>query len=378
MKCIYSLLKMFKTQNKITFMSRQTNTRNIDFEMIIEEMKKRDSSLKIVVLNKRLEEDWKSRIKYGFYMFKQMYHMATSKVIIIDSYAILVSILKHKKDTKVIQIWHALGSLKKFGYSILGKKEGRNKTTAQVMEMHKNNDFILTSSEISKKYFMEAFNAKEEQMKVLGLPRIDFLQSKIEEKNMKEKFYSIYEEADNKKENILYVPTHRKNKNVDVKKVIKSVDYTKYNLIVKMHSGKEYIYVDKKRIEKGVFFLGLELLHVTDYIITDYSAIVYEASLVNKPIYFYIYDYDEYMKNRGVYIDYKKEMPGLISKNIHVIMQAIENNKCNKAKAEEFANKYIENRNINVTATLCDFIQELMGVEVKNIIIEPNKQEIVQ
>lgn len=378
MKCIYSLLKMFKTQNKITFMSRQTNTRNIDFEMIIEEMKKRDSSLKIVVLNKRLEEDWKSRIKYGFYMFKQMYHMATSKVIIIDSYAILVSILKHKKDTKVIQIWHALGSLKKFGYSILGKKEGRNKTTAQVMEMHKNNDFILTSSEISKKYFMEAFNAKEEQMKVLGLPRIDFLQSKIEEKNMKEKFYSIYEEADNKKENILYVPTHRKNKNVDVKKVIKSVDYTKYNLIVKMHSGKEYIYVDKKRIEKGVFFLGLELLHVADYIITDYSAIVYEASLVNKPIYFYIYDYDEYMKNRGVYIDYKKEMPGLISKNIHVIMQAIENNKCNKAKAEEFANKYIENRNINVTATLCDFIQELMGVEVKNIIIEPNKQEIVQ
>lgn len=378
MKCIYSLLKIFKTQNKITFMSRQTNTRNIDFEMIIDEMQKRDSSLKIVVLNKRLEEDWKSKIRYGFYMFKQMYHMATSKVIIIDSYAILVSILKHKKDTKVIQIWHALGSLKKFGYSILGKKEGRNKKTAQVMEMHKNNDFILTSSEISKKYFMEAFNAKEEQMKVLGLPRIDFLQSKIEEKNMREKFFSIYEEADNKKENILYVPTHRKNKNVDVKKVIKSVDYTKYNLIVKMHSGKEYIYVDKKRIEKGVFFLGLELLHVADYIITDYSAIVYEASLVNKPIYFYIYDYDEYMKNRGVYIDYKKEMPGLISKNIHVIMQAIENNKCNKAKAEEFANKYIENRNINVTATLCNFIQELMGVEVKNIIIEPKEQEIVQ
>ena len=114
MKVIYFFFKFLKTQNKITFMSRQTDTRNIDFELIIEEIKKQDSTIKIVVLNKRLEKDLKSKIIYAFFMFKQMYHMATSKVIIIDSYAILVSILKQKKGTKVIQIWHALGSLKKF------------------------------------------------------------------------------------------------------------------------------------------------------------------------------------------------------------------------------------------------------------------------
>lgn len=374
MRITYFFMKLLKTQNKVTFMSRQTNTRNIDFEMLIKELQKRDENIKVVVLNRRLEKDLKSKITYAIYMFKQMYHMATSKVIIIDSYAILVSILKHKKDTKVIQIWHALGSLKKFGYSILGKKEGRNKTTAQVMDMHKNNDYILTSSNISKKYFMEAFNAKEEQMVVLGLPRIDFLQSKVEEKNMKDKFYEMYEEADNNKENILYVPTDRKYKKIDVKKVVNSINYKKYNLIVKTHSGKEYIYVDKKKIEKGIYFLGLELLHVADYIITDYSAIVYEASLVNKPLYFYDYDYDEYMKNRGVYIDYKKEMPGMISKNIKTIMNAIENKKRNTAKIENFANKYIENKDINVTSAICDLIQEQMGIEINKEIIE---QEVV-
>ena len=45
-------------------------------------------------------------------------------------------------------------------------------------------------------------------------------------------------------------------------------------------------------------FTGMDLLHVADYIITDYSAIVYEASIVEKPIYFYTYDYDKYMDDK--------------------------------------------------------------------------------
>ena len=376
MRFIYFFFKLLKKQNKITFMSRQTDTRNIDFELLVEEIKKRDASIKTIVLNRRLEKGVKAKITYGIYMFKQMYHMATSKVLIIDSYSILVSILNQKKETKVIQIWHALGSLKKFGYSILGKKEGRNPKTAKVMDMHKHNDYIITSSEISKKYFMEAFNAKEEQMIVLGLPRIDFLQSKTQEKNVKEKFYSIYEELNNNKENILYVPTDRKGKKVKVDKVVKSIDYSKYNLIVKTHTGREIMYVDSNRIEKGIFFLGLELLHVADYIITDYSAIVYEASLVNKPIYFYTYDYNEYMKNRGVYINYKKEMPGLNSKNINVIMKAIEEKKWNQNKITQFANTYIEKRNINITEQLVNMIFEILKkgkIEIKEI----TKEEIV-
>ena len=290
MRFIYFIFKLlFRTKNKITFLSRQTNERNIDFELIINELKMQQPKIKIVVLNKRLESDLKSKISYGFHMFRQMYHMATSKVIILDSYAILVSILKQKKNTKVIQLWHALGSLKKFGYSILGKKEGRNKNTAMVMNMHKNNDYIITSSEISKKYFMEAFNANESQMIVLGLPRIDFLQSKEAKKEVLKKFYSIYTETNNEKKNILYVPTMRKDKNIDFSKIKKSVNYKKYNLIIKTHSGKEMIYVNNKKIQKGEYFLGMELLHVADYIITDYSAIVYEATLVKKPIYFYTY-----------------------------------------------------------------------------------------
>lgn len=360
MRVIYFFFKLLKTKNKITFMSRQTNTRNIDFDMIIDEIKKQDETIEIIVLNKKIEKGWKSKLEYGLHMFKQMYHIATSKVIIIDSYAILVSILNHKKDTKIIQIWHSMGALKKFGYSILGQKEGRDEKLAQVMKMHRNNDYILTSSNVCKKHFKEAFNANEKQIVVLGLPRIDFLRSKLEEDRIKKKFYSFYKEINNEKENILYIPTMRIGKKVDIRPVKDSIDYTKYNLIIKLHNGKEIIYSKGQKIEKYGKFLGVELLHVADYIITDYSAVCYEAAIVNKPMYFYVYDYDEYLKNRGFYIDFYEEMPGVISKDINEIVNAIEKKIWFPEKMQQFSNKYVEKSENNVTNKIVKFIFEVM------------------
>lgn len=361
---IYFFFKvLLKTKRKITFMSRQTNGKNLDFDMLVEELKEKYPDVEAVILNKRLEKDFKSKTSYVIHMFSQMYHMATSKVIIIDSYSILVSILKQKKTTKVIQIWHALGSLKKFGYSILGKKEGRNSKTAKAMNMHKNYDYALTSSEVSKGYFAEAFGMPEEKMIVLGLPRIDFLRSEKAKKAVQKRFYEIYKDCNNKKENILYVPTDRKNKRVPIEKVIKAVDYSKYNLIIKTHSGKEKLYVDNKKIDKGNFFLGIALLHIADYIITDYSAICYEAALVEKPIYFYTYDYTEYMKNRGVYIDFKKEMPGFISKDIKKIMNKIEKQEWNLEAIRRFSDKYMECKDLKITEKLVNIIMKLANEE---------------
>lgn len=360
MQIIYTFFKLFKTQNKVLFMSRQTNDKQLDFNLIIEELKKRDPEVKIKVLNKRLDKGLKSKISYGLHMFTQMYHLATSKVVIIDSYSILVCILKHKKDLKIIQIWHALGSLKKFGYSILDKKEGRNSKLAKIMNMHMNYDYVLSSSKASSKFFMEAFNVQKEQMLILGLPRIDFLQSKEFQIKTKEEFYRKYSECNNKKENILYVPTYREGKSINLKSVIDSINFDKYNLIVKTHDGKERIYVNSNKIEKGIFFLGIELLHVADYIITDYSAIMYEAALVKKPIYFYAYDLDEYENNRGFYINYKKEMPGFISKDIKQIIKKIEDREFYLNKLEIFTNKYIEIKDKNATIELVNVIIKLL------------------
>lgn len=349
MNFIYSILKLLKVQNKVTFISRQSNEISIDFKLLVEQLKKEESNIKIIILTKKLGNSFFDKVKYFFHMFVQMYHIATSKVVILDSYCIVVSILKHKKELKVIQIWHALGSLKKFGYSSLDKRDGRNSNIAKEMDMHKNYTYILTSSGISKPFFKEAFNATEEQMKIMSLPRVDFLQSKNYQKEVQDKFYNIYPESNNKKENILYCPTQRKDNIININQIVKSVDFGKYNLIIKLHNGQENVYVDGKEIQNKIEFTGMELLHIADYIITDYSAIVYEAAIVEKPIYFYDYDYDTYMNDRGWYIDYKKEMPGPIEKNIENIMKLIEERKWDKEEIINFKNKYIDDLSDDVT-----------------------------
>lgn len=358
MNFIYNILKLFKTQNKITFISRQANEINIDFKLLVEGIKLKNPNVKIVILTKKLEKKLSSKIKYFFHMFVQMYHIATSKVVILDSYCIMISILKHKKELKVIQIWHALGSLKKFGYSSLDKKDGRSSKMAELMNMHKNYTYILTSSEISKPFFQEAFHAKDEQMKVMSLPRVDFLQDEASKKKLQEKFCKIYPEAHNQKKNILYCPTQRKNGAIDIQKIVNATDFDCYNLIIKLHNGQEYIYVDKQNISKNINFTGMEFLHIADYIITDYSAIVYEAAILEKPIYFYDYDYDTYMDDRGWYVDYKKEMPGPIEKDIYEIMKLIKKEQWDKQKVVNFKEKYIEDLSIGVTKKIVQLILE--------------------
>ena len=356
---IYVFIKLFKTKNKITFISRQTNGKSIDFDLIIEEMKAQKIDIEIVVLNKMIGKSLIEKIKYAFYIYYQMYHIATSKVVIIDGYCIPISTLKHKKNLKIIQIWHALGSLKKFGYSIIDKKEGSKKEIALSMNMHKNYTYILTSSQFTKQFFIEAFNATEEQMKVIPLPRVDFLNSKYYKEKINKEFYNYYQvlENDNKKK-ILYVPTFRKNIETDLTRLIDSVDYNKFDLIIKTHDDTEIIYNNKEQsYSEKTNLSGMELLHVADYVITDYSAIAFEAAVANKPIFFYNYDYDSYTENRGFYIDYKKEMPGLISENINEILECIEKNEYDYLKLEEFRKKYIAEID-NCTKQLVDLIIE--------------------
>ena len=231
------------------------------------------------------------------------------------------------------------------------------------MKMHKNYTYILTSSSVSKKFFQEAFGAEDKQMIIGNLPRVDFLKSdKIKQKMIK-KFQKNYPEAKNGKKNILYCPTKRKDTIIPFEEMASQIPFDQYNFIVKLHDGKEMVFVDGVKIARGKFFTGLELLHVADYIITDYSAIVYEAAITKKPIYFYVYDYDTYQIDRGTYTPYLEEMPGPISKDFSEIMKSIQKHKYNIEKIEKLCNKYIENLERNATEDLSNLILATMKGE---------------
>ena len=357
LEIIYFFMKLRPIQNRILFMSRQENDPSMDIKLLSHELKRRGYETEI--LCKTLNKDMSSAISYAFHMLKQMSLMSTSKVVVLDSYCIVACLLSKRRKSSIVQMWHALGSMKKFGYSIIDKPEGRSSEMAQLMKMHKNYDYIFTSSNQSRPYFAEAFGYDPNHLTVKSLPRVDALRDRKRDENLRKQIRECYPQLGDKP-TILYAPTLRRGSDMTpaIEELIDAVDYSKYNLVIKLHPvASKGIVSDKAIVDK--YFKTIDMFAIADYVITDYSALTYEAAIKGLPMYFYAYDHDEYMENVDFYLDYDKEMPGIISKSADKIMKSIEENRYDPEKLKRFADTYIEKQE-RCTMDCADFIQRLM------------------
>lgn len=361
---IYYFLKLLPSKKKITFISRQSNEPTMEFQMIKEEIKSRKDGTEVVMLCKTLDggvnSSLRNKLFYGLHMFVQMYHIATSKVVILDSYCIVASLLKHKKELKIVQMWHSIGSMKLFGYTALGKAEGSSYKLAHAMKMHANYDYVFAAGEAYKEHLANGFNCDIEKVIVMPLPRVDVLKSKVYELTVKNKIYDMHPELNDGKEIIVYCPTFRKDEKDfarAVKQLCEAVDSNKYHLVVKMHPLTKVELPDT--IVQAKAFSSFDMLFVADYVISDYSCIVYEAAIRMIPIYFYNFDMDLYIDGRGFAIDYENELPGIISKDAGLIIKAIQDGKYNMEELKSFSERYV-NPVENATKDIVDFVFKLM------------------
>ncbi len=357
---VYLFFKLLPTKKCVTMISRQSDKINMDFKLLKEEIEKRHKDIKVKVLCHKLEGGEKANIleklKYVFHCFKQMYCIATSKVVVLDSYCILISILKHKKNLTIIQMWHSMGTMKKFGYQILGLEEGTSKKTAQTMKMHQNYDYAFASSEAYAKYLAEGFGCDLDIIKIYSLPRVDLLTNQQYKENIQKEIIQKYPQIKEKK-NILYCPTFRKNENNMSKRIeqlIKSVDRNKYNLILKLHPLSK-LDINYNDVIYDKTFSSFDMMFVADYMISDYSCIIYEAAVLNIPLYFWAFDLEKYVKSRGLNIDYKNEVPGPVSENIVEILKDIEEDNYDYNRLKEFRKRYVP-KTENCTKDIVDFI----------------------
>lgn len=356
---IYCILKIFPTKNKIVMITRQSNTPTLDFRLLKEEIENTDNSIMIETLCNKIESNALYRagvlykIKYILYILKIMYNLATSKVCIVDGYCIPVCILKHKKKLKIIQIWHASGAVKKFGYQILDKEAGSNSRIANLMCMHKNYDYIIAPSEATKKYFSEAFNTPEDKIVKLGLPRLEYISESKYSKS--EEIIKKYPKLKEKK-NILYIPTFRKNNDFNaVEKILEyKIDENKYNLIISLHPLDTTPVPEKYLIDKK--YSSFDLIKIADYIITDYSALSIEASILNKPIFIFLPDIKEYKEEAGLNINLKEELSTFTCENFDEIIDKIEKKEYNTKEIKKYRDKYIEIDENKATENLASFI----------------------
>jgi CDP-glycerol glycerophosphotransferase (TagB/SpsB family) len=65
-----------------------------------------------------------------------------------------------------------------------------------------------------------------------------------------------------------------------------------------------------------------ELYLISDMLITDYSSVMFDYALLQRPIIFYCYDLEEYVTKRGLYLDYNK-LPGPICKTMNDVIEFV-------------------------------------------------------
>ena len=246
-----------------------------------------------------------------------------------------------------------------FGYQSLNKPSGSSEKLARVMKMHKNYDVIIAPSRATATYFAKGFNYPLSSFEILGLPRIDFIRNA----RVNPQIAECYPQILNKK-NVVYAPTFRKGRRVNVRDLEENFDFNKYNLIVKLHPlDRENLNLTEAEKSKMIIderFSTFEWIKIAEKVITDYSALGLESALLDKEIYFYIYDIDEYEKNTGLNMKFSEEPIGRYvyrdARKLVELMSEPYEREC----VREFREKYFEVDETNCTKKFVDYIRRYL------------------
>lgn len=354
---VLSFLSIFlcffpKKHHRVTFVSLTTTRMQSDFRRIADELKK-DEQVEIYTILTKYKKNISGNILYFFNCIKQLFIINTSKVVIINDNNYVVSEFKKAFPT-VIQIWHASGAVKKFGNEI--KRE---------YQIH-NYDYVISTADAWQQIYARSFGVGADRVLPLGMARTDDLCRTEKVKELKRRFLKKYPFC---KDHylVLYAPTFRGNIvegmtciPIDLDSIIKQLPEN-YILLYKMHPLLGDINMGSDQRVVNVNHDNLyDLLAASDCLVTDYSSIIFDYSLLMKKQVYYIPDIREYKDDIGVNLNFK-EMPGAICVTEGELIDELRQiDHFDKQKIEEFKMRYFAHQDGMSTLRIVRFIKELL------------------
>ncbi|KIX90694.1 teichoic acid biosynthesis protein B [Staphylococcus microti] len=226
-------------------------------------------------------------------VYRQLRALTSAKVIVIDTYYHLFGTFKKRAGQTVIQTWHAAGALKNFGLEDHAVNLHDHKSVKQHQAVYNNTDKYLVGSPLMGECYKQSFGAQTYQFLNVGLPRLThYLKCDVSEqqKQLKQRF-------DIKGKVAVYMPTYREAGQVNriIDKQAFERELPDYTLLSKYHPA-----VKAPHTEQDISLTTPELLMIADVVITDYSSLAIEASFIDKPAIFYVYDEKDYERVRGL------------------------------------------------------------------------------
>lgn len=267
------------------------------------------------------------------------------------------------KNTFYVNTWHGI-PIKKMGTDIaLNNKSFGIKNLSRYAPY----DMFIANGDFDSEIFTKVFRLKPNSVKVIGYPRNDDLVSRNNQSEIDLLKKKIGLPLD--KKILLYAPTFREYSK-DEKSACTLLPPIDWQLLEEK-LGNEYIVLFRAHYEvvkimdmpQSEFIRDVsnypaldELMLISDCLISDYSSIFFDYSILNRPMITFCYDYNEYSKKRGMYFDIRKELGNdnpTQEKLVDYII-SLDTNECSK-KTKEFKNKFMQISG-NSSRKCCDIV----------------------
>lgn len=248
------------------------------------------------------------------------------------------------KNTFFFNTWHGT-AMKKMGTDIdSGNQSFRSKGKSKI-------DIMMSQSEYDTNIFSRAFGLPKEQFLEVGLPRNDIyvLFSEDYRNEIRNKLG-----VNSDKKLILYCPTFREYERdenngcvmippMDLRKWEEELK-NEYVLLFRAHYevAKVMDITDNDFVRNVTDYPDLsELMIVSDLLLSDYSSVFFDYSIMDKPMLHFTYDYEKYASMRGMYFDIRDYVKGSNSEDklISLIKNLDEDDAIKDTV--EFRNKYV-------------------------------------
>lgn len=301
--------------------------------------------------------------------FRYFYYFAIAGIWISDTR--FPKYIIKRPDIIYIQTWHGT-PLKKLALDLEAVYMSGETSLEDYKRNFYNNvqtwDYLISQNNYSTEIFKKAFGFEKEILEI-GYPRNDILFRK----NNKEDIIKIKDSLGlpQDKRIILYAPTWRDNEyhgngryrfNTGLNfpllmKELKedTVLVVKYHYLIKdaidWSNYKGFVYDFDKDYDISLLYLA------SDMLITDYSSVMFDYSILKRPMMFYCYDLCEYKDTlRGFYFDFMNEAPGPVVETTKALIDSIKEYDYDiyKEKYEAFISKYNHADDGNASAKVID------------------------
>lgn len=275
--------------------------------------------------------------------FDLAWKLGRADIVLIDDYFPILMDLSDTSKQRVIQLWHAGSGFKSIGYSRFGQHGSPHLTNS-----HRLYNYGIAGSQHLRDVYSEAFGIDREAVFATGLPRIDAFLREGREAEVRPVFEAAYPAAVGKR-TVLFAPTFRGNGVGDAHYPYEKLDFQAlYDacgedtviLFRQHHFIAEPVPIppqmQDRLIDVGAFPDTNDLLLVSDVLITDYSSIIYEYSLLRRPMLFFAFDVDVYSAVRGMHREYDEIAPGPIATDFGQLVDLIKTPDLSIEKTEAF------------------------------------------